>query len=116
MKRKIIDLIKERKELPLSMFKMYLPEISGNLIYYFPVKNIDKSDIVISMNVSEEFIISISELINDKVVSFKACHFFDIVFFGGEIYSLPLVKSKKLSYRNPHWLPIMIYPGENFVI
>ncbi|GAB5525421.1 MAG: hypothetical protein Roseis2KO_32930 [Roseivirga sp.] len=114
MEEKIIELIRNRTEFPLTAFKNVLPEISGEYDFHFPTEGVDKSNILLVSHVTEEFMSAINNLIDKKVLSIEPCDFHVVAFDSGEIYDLPLVKGKRLQYKRLHWLPLLIKKGPQF--
>lgn len=116
MKNIIIDLFTETHELPLTAFKSRIQEIKGDYDFFFPAKGIEDTNILLISGVNKEFISVFNALIGDNILTFEPCSFLVVNFDGGEIYDLPLAKAKKLDYKTPHWLPLLIKRGKNFVV
>ncbi len=114
MKDKIIEIINQREDLALTAFKNHIPEAKGKYDFIFPVTGVENSNILLIGSVSENFIHAINELITNKVLTFEPCSYFIVIADVGEVYELPIVKTRKTSYKKLHWLPILIKKGENF--
>lgn len=114
MKNKIIELLKEINNISLTALKKRLEGSKGEFNFFFPLKNIDCSNILLASEVSEEFINSINELIKDGKIIFKPTDPLVVSHDGGEIYTLPIARrNRPKAYTKIHWLPLMIMKGPN---
>ena len=64
MKGKILQLIGSRTEFPLTAFRNQIPEITGGFDFISPSKGVENSNILLMAKVSEEFILTMRDLIS----------------------------------------------------
>ncbi len=114
MKEQILKLIRQKTEFPLTAFRNQIPEITGGFDFIFPSKGVENSNILLMAKVSEEFILTMRDLISAQVLTFEPTDPLLVSFDGGEFYKLPLVKRRQPAYKSLHWLPLMIKRGKNF--
>lgn len=114
MEKLIIELLRKENDLSVTSIPNRIEGAKGDYDFYFPAKGIENSNILLVAGVSKEFITAMANLITAKVLTFEQCSVFVVSFDGGDIYDLPIVKSHKLEYKTPHWLPLLIKKGVNF--
>ena len=111
MKEKIINLLSNTNEVPLSAFRKHIPSIEGDYEYYVP----SNSNIMLVSNVNMDFCEAIHDLLNNRILDIERCDIHVVLFEGGEVYDYPIAEDEYAAYSNTHWLPVMIKRGENFV-
>lgn len=115
MRDEIIRIIREYDNISISALKNRLENSKGSLDFQFPLKSIENSNMLLVSEVSEDFIETINNLIQDEVISFIPTDPMVVAFDGGDIYQLPVAKAKKpKEYKNLHWLPLLLKKGINF--
>lgn len=107
-------LIGQRVEFPLNAFRNKIPEITGEYDFIFPSKGVENSNILLMARVSEQFILTMRDLISAQVLTFEPADPLLVSLDGGEFYDIPLVKRRQPAYKSLHWLPLMIKRGRNF--
>jgi hypothetical protein len=104
----IIDIFNTKYEIPITSIPKELAGADGKYSMYFPVKDGLNKNIILVSGVSEIFIKVLTDLINDKVLSFKPCSMIDYAFYGAPIYNLPIATIKSLDGNKLKWLPLLI--------
>lgn len=115
MKNEIINIIGELNDITISALKNRIENSQGELDFYFPLKSTENSNMLLVSSVSEEFIETIHNLIEEKIITFIPTDPLVVSNDGGEIYLLPLARaSRPKAYKKLHWLPLLLKKGQNF--
>jgi len=115
MKKAIIEIIGDLNDITITGLKGRLANAKGEFDFFYPMESVENSNMLLVSHVSEEFIQAIGELIEQEVLSFSPTNVFVAAHDGGEVYTLPIVKSKKPRvYEKPHWLPLLLVKGKKF--
>lgn len=115
MREKILDIINSHGQMALTAFKFHIPEASGNYDFYLPVTGVELSNVFLAGRVSHEFIEAMTALQGEKILENKACSLQEILNDGGECYDLPPFHAPCMIYNHPHWLPLMVIKGINYI-
>ena len=67
-----------------------------------------KENIVFWDGMSEEFIISMQELLRSKEIIIRSSVAL-VYAYDGQVLNLPIAKDVKRSYKKPRWLPIVFW-------
>ena len=116
MRNKIIQIIANEFDVPITGFKKRLPEIIGDFDLDFPIKGVKNSNMLLVSGITEEFGKAIFDLILEDILTFEPAHLLCFAYDNSEIYELPIAKPLKAlkGLKTKHWLPIVIKKGENF--
>ena len=114
MKKKLLNLLAERKEIYLTELPELMPEIKGKYSAYMPVKKGVNPNILWLAGVTQDFIKVFSDLlIEDKSIDWKPQDIFFLLVDGKPIYrDIPLAKQKSIKSKKECWLPVSIMLAE----
>ena len=107
MKSKLLELLKEKKEIHLTKLPIYLPEIKGEFSMCLPTKEYNKNVLLLS-GVSEKFISVYNELLKDGIIELKESTIVDVIFEHSIIYDLPLLGENNIKTQEECWQPTKI--------
>ena len=108
MKQKILELLKERKEINLTDLNELLPDIKGEFSMYLPVKDGYNNNILLLQNVSKEFIEIFNYLQQNKIIELKPVNIMCYLFDGSPCYKAILFNNKIAKKQTYCWQPTTI--------
>ena len=109
MKQKILELLKEHREINSTDFTNLIPESKGEYTIYMPVREGINPNIVWMYGVTKQFIKDLNELmIDEKLIDWKSVDVMIFVFDGSPIYTMKICDKKCLHHQNECWLPVVI--------
>jgi hypothetical protein len=109
MKQKILELLKERREINITDFHTFIPESKGEYSIYMSVKPDINPNILWMAGVTQDFIKAFNELlIDEKLIDWKPVDIMCYMFDGSPIYNTKLCEKKYLKKQTECWLPIAI--------
>jgi hypothetical protein len=122
MRDKIIEILKERYELPMTLFRELIPEAQGETDMIFTNFNYDiNANVLIAADVSDELINTLNDLLDNKIVEYVVTTEDVFIKAGAPCYPYPIVKERKLNdlikgfcYKRVHWMPVLVRVGANF--
>ena len=116
MRNRIIEIVSNFGDIPITGFKNQMTESHGDLDFIFPFKNVKNSNILLVSGVNKEFIQTIIDLINEEILCFVPTEPLVFAYDSAEMYNLPIANPKKgfKGYKSYHWLPLLIKEGAKF--
>jgi len=109
MKQKILELLKERREINITDFHSFIPESKGEYAMYMPVKPGLNQNILWMAELTQDFIKAFNELmIDEKLIEWKPTDIMCYMFDGSPIYNMKLCEKKYIKKQVKCWLPIVI--------
>ena len=110
MKKKIIEILKERGVLNITDLLNLMPEIKGEYSLYMPVKEGGNRNILWIGNVNLKFKKAFDELLmRDKIIAWYPADVWEFLWMGSPCYKLPLVTPRRAKCgKKECWMPITI--------
>ena len=110
MKKKLLKLLAERKEIYFTELPELMPEIKGEYSIYMPVNKGINPNILWLAGVTQDFIKVFNELlIEDKSIDWKPQNIFLLLVDGKPIYGgMPIAEPKMIKSKKECWLPMSI--------
>jgi len=109
MKQKILELLKEKREINITDFHKLIPQSKGEYAIYMPVKKGINPNILWMAKLTQDFIKAFNELlIEEKLIEWKPVSIVSYLFDGSPIYDMELFQEKYLKKEVECWLPIVI--------
>ncbi len=106
--RKIGDIVKQRPGTSCIELRELLPWFSGDLMW----TSKEDPNVVFWSGVSQEFIDAFREAEGLGLVHLEPAHVLTYLVDGGGL-KLPVVRGKsKVPHKTPHWLPLVLVPGQ----
>lgn len=107
----IVKQLSKLRDYSLSGLKNIIPDSVGGYDFYFPLKDIDCSNILLASGVSEEFIGAVHNLIKSNTVTMVPVHPVLLWADGGDNYDLEIVdfnKFPKKGSKSLVWAPLLL--------
>lgn len=110
MKKKLLKLLSERKEICITQLYELMPEIKGEYGMFMPVKAGLNPNVLWLGGVSQEFIHLYNKLwLEEKVIDWEPVNIWEYLFEGAPIPTLPIVSKRKIKLsKKVCWMPIKI--------
>lgn len=114
METKIIEILKERRELNITELPEIMPEIKGDYSMYMPVKEGFNPNILWLSGVTQDFIKAFNSLlIEKKIIKWEPRDLLLFIYDGSPIYTnIPMAENKLSKKDKECWLPICIKLAE----
>lgn len=110
MKQKILEILKERKQVNITEFHNLIPESKGEFSMYMPVKPGNNPNILWMGGINKEFTQAINKLmVDEKLIDWEPVHLIIYLWAGSPIYAnIPIATKRRAKGKKRCWMPIIL--------
>lgn len=115
MRDKLIEILKDRDNIPITTILEMIPESKGEFAMFMPMQKGCNENVFIAAKVSQDFIHLWNEFEQNKYLAWMPCGIMEYLFENANIYrskiaTVAMVKRGKKEC----WMPVLISKGVNF--
>lgn len=115
MRNKLIEILKNRNNIPLTSILEMIPESKGEYAMFMPMEKGCNENVFIAVKVSQEFIHLWNEFEQNKYIDWMPCGIIDFMFENAPIYNAKLATVAMVKRgKKECWMPVLISKGINF--
>ena len=109
MEEKLLELLKDKKDVCITKLFELMPEIKGEFCYYLPFKEEYNQKIYIINMVTEDFIHTLDKLTRiEEKINFKAVPTWIFLVDNAPIYQDKVFSARYIKSKKECWMPVTI--------